>query len=342
MTQTSEALGTDPLAAESAAALPKQRRGTWLAWRLGLCLLTLFVVSILVFLATQGLPGNAAQNILGRDATPENMALLEARLGLDRPLLEQYGSWLGGVLTGDLGTSVVSGASVAEELSDRIGKSVLLILMSAVIGVPLALLIGIWAAARKDSAFDHGVSGALLTLAALPEFVVGLVLITLLATGGLQLFPSVSLIPPGESPLLYVEEMVLPVATLTIALVPYLARLMRASMVDVLGGEYVQMARLKGLSVRRVLFVHAVPNALVPAIQGIALTLAYLAGGIVVVETVFAFPGIGSGLSDAVRNRDLPMIQASVLFLASVYVVVNLIADLLSIYATPRLRKADR
>lgn len=191
---------------------------------------------------------------------------------------------------------------------------------------------------RRDRPLDHVASITTLLLAALPEFVVGISLVLLLGTVVVQWLPPNALIPPGEGPWHHPKELVLPVATLTIVVVPYIARFMRASMIEVLESDYVEMARLKGMPERAVILRHAVPNAIVPSIQAIALSLAFLAGGIVAVEYVFSYPGVGARLVDAVANRDLPVVQAITLLIAALYIGLNLVADILTILLSPRVR----
>jgi len=306
--------------------------------RLLLGVATLFVCSLIIFAATQALPGDAARSILGRSATPESLATLREQLGLNEPVIEQYTDWIGGVLTGDLGTSLASSLPVTEVLGDRIVYSAFLMLLAALISIPLGILIGAVSARRRDGPFDQVMSVTTLGLAALPEFVVGITLAVLFSTTVVEWLPSVIVTEPGVAPWHYPSELVLPVTTLVIAVVPYTARIMRASMVEVLESEYVEMARLKGLPERLVLWRHAVPNGLAPTLQVMALNLAYLAGGIVVVETVFNYPGIGLGLVEAVAARDMPIVQALALLIAALYVVLNLLADVATILVSPRLR----
>ena len=301
-------------------------------------ILTLFLVSIVVFAATQALPGDAARAILGRTATPDSLAALREQLNLDEPVLEQYGHWLSGFVTGDLGQSLAANEPVTSVLGKRIENSAVLVLLAALISTPLAIGFGAISARRRDGPFDHVTSVVLLALAALPEFVVGIGLVVLLGTTVLTVLPAVSIIPPDESPWGHPKELVLPTLTLVMAVFPYTARIMRASMVEVLESDYIEMARLKGLAERRVVWRHAVPNAIAPTIQVTALNLAYLAGGIVVVEYVFGYAGIGSALVDAVHNRDVPVVQALAMLIAAVYVTLNVVADVAAILVSPRLR----
>jgi len=306
--------------------------------RLLLGVLTLWVASLVIFAATQALPGDAARSILGRNATPESLADLRQQLGLNKPVVEQYGDWIGGVLTGDLGTSLAAALPVTEVIGERIQYSAFLMLIAAIVSIPLAVVIGAVSARRRDGPFDHTMSIVTLALAALPEFVVGIAFVVVFATTVFHVFPAVTLIDPGVAPWHYPKELVLPILTLVIAVTPYVARIMRASMVEILESDYVEMARLKGLSERLVLWRHAVPNGIAPTFQVIAINLAYLAGGIVVVEYVFNYPGIGAGFVDAVRGRDMPVVQALSLLIAGLYVVLNLLADVATILVSPRLR----
>ena len=306
--------------------------------RVGLGILTLFLVSVLVFAATQALPGDTARAILGRSATPERLKELRARLGLNEPATTQYAKWLGHIVKGDLGESLVAQEPVMTLLGNRIMNSAALVLVAALISIPLSIIIGSVSGLMRDRWFDSTVSLGSLALAALPEFVIGILLIMLLATQVFKIFPAVSRVNPSESIWSQMNMLILPALTLILAVAPYIIRILRASMIEVLESEYVQMARLKGMPESIVLRRHALPNAVIPAIQVIALNLAWLAGGVVVVEYLFNYPGIGSGLVDAVANRDVPVIQAIVLLIASLYVGFNLIADILTILVSPRLR----
>jgi len=306
--------------------------------RLLLGLVTLWITSAIIFAATQALPGDAARSILGRGATPESLAQLRSQLGLDEPVLTQYWRWISGILTGDLGTSLANSLPVTDVVGERLVYTLFLMLIAGVISVPLGIALGAVSARRRDSAFDQTTSVSTLGLAAMPEFVVGITLAIIFSTTVFHVLPSVIVTEPGSRPWEYPRELVLPVITLIIAVVPYTTRIMRASTVEILESDFVEMARLKGLSERRVLWRHAVPNALPPTFQVTALNLAYLAGGIVVVETVFNYPGIGLLLVESVRARDIPTVQAIVLFIAALYVVLNLAADVATILASPRLR----
>jgi len=311
--------------------------------RIGLGVLTLFLVSLVVFVATQALPGDAARAILGREAADKpRYEALRQQLGLDKPLLQQYGSWLGGVLTGNLGNSLASEAPVTQLLSRRVANSFILVFIAALLSVPISLFLGSLTALRRDTKFDVGVTIGSLSLASMPEFVIGIILLLVFSIYAFKLLPSSSQIDPTVPISQQLEKFILPALTLTLAVAPYITRILRASTIEVLESEYVMMARLKGLPERLVLNRHALPNALAPAIQVTALNLAWLAGGVVVVEYVFNFNGIGSLLIDSVANRDMPMVQAITLIIAAVYVLANLTADILTILVSPRLRTGLR
>lgn len=306
--------------------------------RIGLAVLTLIVISIIVFAATQILPGNAARAKLGKQATPAAVAALEHQLGLNRPATTQYLDWVSGLLHGNLGTSLTSGRSISQSLSPLLENSGFLVLVSAAISIPLSLLIGSLTALRRDGIVDEIASFVQRTLASIPEFVIGLFLVALLATSVFKLLPAISIIPPGDAPWSHMSEIWLPAATLVAVVTPNIALIMRASMVEVLESEYIEMARLKGVPERQIVLRNALPNALGPAFQVIAINLAYLAGGIIVVEAVFSYSGIGVALRDAVLNRDFPTTQVITMIIATVYVVTNLLADLGTLLVTPRLR----
>jgi peptide/nickel transport system permease protein len=306
--------------------------------RLLLGILVLILVSVVVFLATQALPGDPASAILGRSATPASLAALRRQLHLDRPVLDQYLTWVTGLLRGNLGTSLAAQEPVTTLLAPRLVNSAVLVALAAVVSIPLSIAIGVWAAFKREKPFDTVSSILLLVLAALPEFVVAVVLVILFATTVFHVLPAISTVPPGSRPWNNWLALVLPTLTLVIAVAPYVARIMRASMIEVLESDYVEMARLKGLPERTVLVRHALPNALGPVFQVIALNLAYLAGGIIVVEYVFNYTGVGGALQQAVVNHDLPVVQALAMLIAAVYVILNLLADVATILVTPRLR----
>jgi len=308
--------------------------------RLALAALTLLLVSLMVFGTTRALPGDAARAMLGREATPARLAALRDQLHLNEPLWRQYIGWLSGTVRGELGTSLATGQPVAELIGAKVGNSAFLVLLSALVAIPASLLVGVLSAVRRDGLLDHAVTTASLVLAAVPEFVIGIALILLFATQVFHLLPAVTMLADDTPIWLQADQAILPALTLDLAVIPYMGRIMRASMIEVLESDYVEMARLKGLPQRRVILRHALPNAVVPFIQVTALQLAWLAGGIVVVEFVFRYPGIGQALVDAVANRDLPVVQALTLLVGAVYVALNVAADIATILLTPRLRTA--
>ncbi|OPX10274.1 peptide ABC transporter permease [Mycobacterium sp. AT1] len=309
--------------------------------RLGTGALVLWFVSFIVFFATQMLPSDPARAILGRTATPELVRALQLKLHLDRPIIEQYWIWFSGVLQGNFGESLASHQPVTTVLAPRIDNSLSLLLMVSVLMVPLAMGMGIALAVRRDSLMDRTVTNTFIATMALPDFVVGTLVLIVLSTSVLQLFPAASLIPPGASPFASPQFVVLPALTLLITTVPFVARLVRGSMIEALDSEYVAMARLRGVPARTVVWRHALPNSLVPALQASAMMMSYLLGGVVVVEYVFNYPGLGRALNDAIAYRDLPLIQAITFIFAAGVVLFNLIADLLTVLLTPKLRTRD-
>lgn len=332
---------TELIAIRRARTAPSRARArTWLAWggKVLQGLLTLLIVSILIFFATQAMPGDVARVILGVNATPERLDVVREQLGLNLPVTTQYLNWLVGILRGDWGVSLTNGTPVAEILGVRLRNSVTLGLLAMIVMLPVSLVIGVIAAQRKDRAFDHLFMGGSMVVNAAPEFVTGTVLVALFGTTVFHWLPPVSLIPPADLPWWHIPALVLPVATVVISGVAYLGRLVRVSFIDVMSSEYIQTARLKGLSTRRILFRHALPNALAPIIPAASLVAAFVIGGTVVVEYLFSYPGIGSALVEAVGNRDLPLIQAIVLIIATAYFVFNFIADVLP-QGGPRRRR---
>jgi peptide/nickel transport system permease protein len=326
------------LVTDDASIGPRWPLARFIGRRVALGFVTLLLVSIVVFGATQVLPGNAATAILGKTATPARLLAVERQLHLNDSIPAQYWHWFSNIVKGDAGISLASQEPVTTLLSTRIENSAFLVLVSGLIAIPLSLAVGTLAAVRRDRPIDHVIGISTLVLAALPEFVIGILLVLLFATTVFQWLPSVSLLAPNQPAWQDPRVVVLPVATLVLAVMPYISRIMRGSMVEVLESEYVQMARLNGLRGRIVILRHAIPNAIVPAVQVTGLQLAWMAGGIVLVEYVFSYPGTGSALIDAVSNRDITVIQAITLLIAAFYVALNLTADLISIVLTPRLR----
>jgi peptide/nickel transport system permease protein len=310
-------------------------------------LVTLCIVSMLVFFATHILPGNAATAVLGQSGTPKRLQALEQQLNLDQPVIQQYLHWLKGLVTGDLGRSLsgntqngAGGPPVWSLISPKLVNSAILVFLAGLIGSVLGVALGILATLRRDSWFDRTTSVAALSVTALPEFIIAVALVILFATSGLQILPAVSTLPPGSYAWSDPELLVLPVATLVIVIVPYIFRMTRAAMAEALESDYVEMAKLKGVPTWRVNLMHALPNIVPPVIQVIGLNFLYLAGGIVLVEYVFNYPGIGQGLVTSISERDIPVIQVIVLILAAFYVFMNIVTDVIALLATPRRRVA--
>ena len=312
--------------------------------RLGLGLLTLFIVSVIIFSSLELLPGDFAKAILGQAATPETVAAFQKELGLDRAPHIRYFEWIGDVLRGDFGTSFSGrsgGAAGAErQVSDliepRLYNTLFLAAMTAIIAVPLALTLGIMAALYRNSWFDRIVNAGTLTTISFPEFFVAYILMLFLAVWN-PIFPSLANVsdstPLGER----IIRCMLPSITLTLVIVAHMMRMTRAAIINLLASPYIEMARLKGLSPLRVIVFHALPNALAPIINVIALNLAYLVTGVVVVEVVFVYPGIGQLFVDSVKIRDIPVVQACCLIFAAAYILLNLLADVMGIVSNPRL-----
>mgnify|MGYP001103518930 CR=1 FL=1 len=305
--------------------------------RVLLSLVTLLLVSFIVFSMLEILPGDVATRILGRDATEESLATLRDRLGLDRPALLRYGEWLGNMVTGDFGQSLVSGRRVAEILGPRIFNTVLLSVYAFLLYLPLTLIPAIIQAVRRDRTIDHGLSAVTLVLLSMPDFLLATVLMIIFVMA-LPVFPAMSMVDQSSGWLEYIKAMTLPAVTLALVMAVYAVRMLRDNLIEVLDSDYVRMAELKGMPARRVLLRHALPNALIPTLNVTALNLAYLVGGVVVVEKVFGYPGFGSLLVDSLQLRDLHVIEATVVLAASVYIAANLLADAAAILLNPRLR----
>jgi peptide/nickel transport system permease protein len=307
--------------------------------RTGVGLLTLWAASLVVFLGTQLLPGDAAQAALGQQATPQLVAALRKDLGLDRPITVRYQEWVLGLVTGNLGLSLPSKEPVASIIGDRVRNTGTLALITMALLIPLSLVLGILSAVYRDRLFDHAAAGATLALISTPEFVVGSLLALVFAVE-LGWLPPASLIDSSEPVLSQWQMFVLPVLTLLAAEVAQTTRMIRATMIDVLDSDYVTMARLKGVPEWRVLLHHALPNALAPTLQVLAFNVAWLIGGVVVVENVFQFPGLGLALASAVASRDQPTVEAITTMITALYIGANLLADIGVIVLNPRLRRS--
>ena len=309
-----------------------------IAKRLGVSIIILFVVSMLIFFATLLLPGDPAQAILGQQATPERIAAIHEQMNLDDPAWQRYLLWLAGIFHGDFGVSVATSQPVSALIGERVGASLVLMISAALISIPAGILIGIFSALHRGRPADSAVTGISLVLAALPEFVIGIALVTLFSTSVFRVLPAVTMQPPGTRVWDFPAQLILPVAVLVLVVTPYIARMMRATMLEALDSGYVEMARLKGVPERRVILRHALPHAIGPVAQVIAIQLAWMAGGVVVVEFLFRYPGLGQALIDAVNYRDVMVVVAITMIIAVVYIVVNLLADIVGILTNPKLR----
>jgi peptide/nickel transport system permease protein len=307
------------------------------AQRVALGLLLLLAVSVLIFTGTQLLPGDVAQAILGQSATPQALANIRESLGLNDPAHVRYFRWLSGILQGDLGTALTNGQDIATALSQRLRNTLFLAFWAAAISVPSAILLGLIAARYEGRWPDKLISGATLATISLPEFVVGYIVMFLLAVK-FRWFASVSIIHPGMDFLERLNAIILPVIVLVLVVLAHMMRMTRATILNVMQSAYVETAEMKGLRPFTIVLLHAFPNAIAPVVNVVMLNLAYLVVGVVVVEVVFVYPGMGQYLVDHVAKRDLPVVQISGLIFASVYIGLNILADVISIMANPRLR----
>ena len=312
--------------------------------RLGLGLATLFFVSIIIFSAIEMLPGDFGQAILGQAALPETVAAFRQELGLDKPAYIRYFDWALGAIQGDLGTSFsgrnASGADrsaeVVDKIAPRLWNTLFLASMAALIAVPLSLILGILTALYRNSFFDRSVSTATLTTISFPEFFVAYILILFFASLN-QIFPSLANVDPDTNFGERIYRTALPAFTLTLVIVAHMMRMTRAAIINLLASPYIQMAKLSGASQTEIILKHALPNAWAPIATVIAFNLAYLVVGVVVVEVVFVYPGVGQLMVDAVRTRDIPVVQGCALIFAVTYILLNLIADIIGIVTNPRL-----
>jgi peptide/nickel transport system permease protein len=310
-------------------------------------LATLLVASALIFVATNALPGNVAQVVLGRYATPARLQTLQAKLDLNQPLVVRYVHWLGDAVTGNLGQSAVQlangqgNASVWPIIRTPLRNSVILALGTIILLIPLSLLAGTAAAVRAGKPTDYVLSYSALIVGSLPEFVVGTFLIAVFFSW-LNVLPPVALVPPGASPLSNTKALALPILTLLAVSLAFSARQVRAGVVEALRQDYVTMARLGGVRERKVLLRYALRNALAPSVQTFAQSIQYLFGGIIVVESLFSYPGIGQLLVQSVSERDFTLIQGITLVLAALYIAINIAADLVVVFLVPKLRTSLR
>ena len=308
--------------------------------RICLICVTLLVVSLALFVITEVLPGDVATMILGKDATEASLARLREDLGLNRPAHVRYLDWIGGVVRGDFGNSLyMMGEPIAPIVGRRLGHSVILAVFAFLIGTPLAVMAGIWAGMHRDTKLDRLMSMTGLVGISLPEFVTGILLILLLSST-LHLLPSSSIVLPGTTPLTRPQILIMPTLTITAVLFAYIMRMTRANVIEVMQTDYVRTAILKGLPMRRVILRHVLPNAMLPTITVITVNFGWMLGGLIIVENVFAYPGIGQLMLWSINTRDLPLLEAVALILAATYAISNLVADLSYAALDPRVRLA--
>ena len=306
------------------------------AQRIAFAIVTLFIVSLFIYLGVELLPGDAAEVILGKTATPETVAIFRRELGLDLPLHTRYIEWVSNVMQGDLGTSLSNSMEVSHQVGIRLINTIFLASFAAVISMPLALALGILSALYRNTVFDRTVNLTTLTTISFPDFFVAYMLILFFAID-LNIFPSVSMIHPNTDFFDRLYRTMLPAITLTLVTVAHTMRMTRAAIINLLASPYIEMARLKGLSPARIVMKHALPNAMAPIITVVVINLAYLVVGVVVVEVVFVYPGLGQLLVESVGNRDIPVVQGAALIFAVTYISLNLLADILSIVSNPLL-----
>ena len=307
-----------------------------IAQRIALGFLTLFTISLLITFGVELLPGDLAESILGQGATPETVKVFRAELGLDKPAHMRYLSWLGGIVTGDLGVSLASKREISELVGIRLANTIFLGGFAATIAVPLALFLGILAALFRNTLFDRAINTFTLTTISFPEFFVAYILILFFAIK-LGWFPGISNISTDLSFGDKLYRTLLPATTLTLVVLAHMMRMTRATIINLLASPYIEMARLKGIRPIKIILRHALPNALAPIVNVIALNLAYLVVGVVIVEVVFVYPGLGQLMVDSVSKRDIPVVQACSMIFASVYILLNLSADIISIVTNPRI-----
>lgn len=307
--------------------------------RVGLALVTLLMVSAVIFMISALLPGDAAQEVLGQGATPEQVAALRHEMGLDRPGPVRYAEWLGGIVTGDPGQSLVANKPVAEIISERLPNTLILAALATFVSVPFAFLIGIASAVSRGRKLDRALNILTLSMVALPEFLVATIAVLILAVKLLWL-PSIALVPNDPTFGEFVRAYAMPVIVLGIGVIAQLGRMIRAAIIAELDRPYIEMARLKGVRPMRLVFRHVLPNAIGPIVNAMALSLSYLFGGAIIVETIFNYPGLASLMVNAVTSRDMPLLQACAMIFCATFLLLVLVADTVAILANPRLRQA--
>jgi peptide/nickel transport system permease protein len=301
--------------------------------------LTLLCVSAIIFAAVEILPGDVASNVLGQFSSEEARTVLREQLHLDRPALERYFLWLGNVIHGDLGIALSSRRPISDILWPRISNTLILSAAAVFLYIPLALFPAVAQALNRNRPLDHVLSTATLVLASIPDFLLALLLLILFVVE-LPLLPAVSIVTDDTDLAGWLRALILPATALAIVMAVYAARMLRDNLIEVLEAQHVLMARLRGLPERRVLWIHALPNAIVPTLNVTALNFTYLAGGVVIIEKVFGFPGFGSLMIDAIRFRDVPLVEITILIASCVYILANLLADMAALLLNPKLRQA--
>ncbi|MBT3175350.1 MAG: ABC transporter permease [Desulfobacula sp.] len=308
--------------------------------RSGASLITVFIISLIIFIGVEALPGDVAETVLGQGATPETVEAFRKELKLDLPPHIRYGAWLNDFIHGEFGNSLANGRPVAGLIGWRFGNTLFLALSTAMIAIPLAIILGMLAALYRNTFFDKLISTTTLSFISFPEFFIAYILISILSVK-MNIFPSLAVIDPemGLSGRIY--AIILPSLTLTCVVTAHMMRQTRAAIINVLASAYIEMAEIKGMKRLRIIVLHAFPNSLSPVINVIAVNMAYLIVGVVLVEVVFVYPGLGQLLVDSVAKRDLPVVQASGLVFSIVYISLNLLADILSMLSNPKLRQSQ-
>jgi peptide/nickel transport system permease protein len=311
---------------------------TLITKRVGMALITLVLVSAVIFTISGLLPGDAAQEVLGQGATPEQIVALRHEMGLDRPALVRYFEWLRGIAIGDPGNSLVANMPVGDIISERLPNTLTLAGLTTLFSVPIAFLVGIWSAVTRGQAADRALNIMTLAMVALPEFLVATIAVLVFSVELLWL-PSITIVPQDPTLGEFLRAYAMPVLVLGVGVIAQLGRMIRAAIIAELDRPYVEMARLKGVSPRRLIFRHVLPNAVGPIVNAMALSLSYLFGGAIIVETIFSYPGLASLMVNAVTSRDMPLLQACAMLFCATYLLLVLIADTVAILANPRLRQ---
>ncbi|MCX7282776.1 MAG: ABC transporter permease [Novosphingobium sp.] len=322
----------------ASAASPWRGPAVLIAKRFGLAIITLALVSVVIFTISGLLPGDAAQELLGQGATPEQVAALRHEMSLDRPAPVRYFEWLRGIASGDPGQSLVANKPVADIISERLPNTLVLAGLTTLFAVPFAFLVGIASALNRGRATDRALNILTLAMVALPEFLVATIAVLVFSVKLLWL-PSIAIVPQDPTPGEFLRAYAMPVMVLGVGVIAQLGRMIRAAIIAELDRPYVEMALLKGASQRRLIFRHVLPNAVGPIVNSMALSLSYLFGGAIIVETIFSYPGLASLMVNAVTSRDMPLLQACAMIFCATYLLLVLIADTVAILANPRLRQ---